>query len=608
MALLWALLLLCHSNSAEALILQSPQGIQVRAEQLEANKDKRTLAEVRSITSEFWHPVSPSLLNLSLDPREHWFRIRIESQEQHQQRLILLLDQPLQDFIDLWLLNNQQIVKTYQLGDHRAFKNREDSYRGFGIPLELSQSQPVEIYLRLDSLDSLHEAIPFFLLEPDEYHQHIISDSLWYGIYYGAMLLLIGYNLIIGVMTRERDFFLYSVYLTTFLIWNLIFRGYGHQLLPNNSWISNQGLVVFSSLLMLGLYFFTAAFLKFNHLPTKLHRIIQILSLYQLIPAGLAITGIYSSAFLIFFPGAAALMITILGIACYLAIKGDRSARIFVLAWIILLLATVIYFAQVMGLVAANVLTINSINIGSLIEMLVLALALVDKINMLKQDQAKTLEKNLLLQQQNNLELEHLVAEKTAQLSALNQKLERDSVTDALTNLYNRRRLASLFANKLRQTSECGGTLAFVLIDIDHFKQVNDRFGHQDGDSVLTNLAEYMKTFWQDWNADLFRFGGEEFAIIATHEQQEALSLHLQEFHQMIAATELHPNCKITISIGSVLVRNPEAADKIPTAVNLDIAIAQADNLLYEAKNRGRNLCLYKEISLDADESLKKKR
>lgn len=598
--LLVSLGLLLWLPPAHALVLSTPENISIQAQHLPATDDNRSFSQVQKLPQSAWKTADTGLLNLSLDHREHWFKVTIHNQKKAAQQLILLIDQPLQDFIDLWLTRDGEKVKSYQLGDHRPFSNRDDSYRGFSIPLNLPEQESLEVYLRLDTLDGLHEVTPIFLLEPDEYHQRIINDSLWYGFYYGALLILISYNLIIGIMTRERDFFLYSLYLSGFMAWNLVFRGYGNQVFPDNSWISNQGLVIFSCLLLVGLYFFSGSFLRFKSIPPRLYRAIQLLTLYQLAPVCLALTGEYSLAFLVFFPGASALMLTVLGTAAFLAFRGDRSARIFVLAWVILLIATVVYFAQVIGLIPANIFTINSINIGSLIEMLVLALALVDKINQLKQEQANTLQTNLQLQQKNNIELEHLVAEKTAQLMALNKKLEHDSITDALTGLFNRRRLPALFDNKVQSCNEDNETVAFVLLDIDHFKQVNDRFGHQDGDNVLALLAEKMREFWRDTNADLFRFGGEEFGIIVCHTEKEALKAQIRQFHRMIAEKKLHPGCDITISIGAILLTGTSVVDG-QAAVDLDTAIAEADALLYDAKNSGRNLCRIKDLSQPAD-------
>lgn len=582
-------------QKSHALILSSPENIKVTTEQLTPDSRHRSLSQVRQATHALWTPRSDQLLNLSLDAREHWFRIRIEQQSSKREHLILLLDQPLQDYIDLWLVQNGDLLQLYELGDHRPYSNRVDSYRGYGIPLDLTPGEPLTLYLRMDTFDGLHEVTPAFLLKPEQYHQRLVNDSLWYGIYYGAILLLIAYNLVIGLMTRERDFFLYSLYLTGFMAWNLIFRGYGHQLWPDSSWISNHGLVISSCLLLIGLYFFSGSFLKFKDDSPKLYPVIRLLTLYQLIPAGLALSGKYSLAFLFFFPGAAGLMLTVLSTAVLLSRKGDRSARTFVLAWIILLIATLIYFCQVVGLIPANIITINSINIGSLIEMLVLALALVDKINQLKQEQAEALRENLQLQQKNNIELEQLVAEKTAQLTELNKQLEHESVTDTLTGLYNRRRLPQRFKDKLSLCQQSHRPIALVLLDIDHFKQVNDRFGHQDGDRVLAALAEKMRTFWLDWEADLFRFGGEEFGIIVCHQDKKTLTEHIHQFQKRIACEQLHPNCHITLSAGAVVL--PSSGESEHTC-SLDSAIAQADNLLYEAKNRGRNLCLIRDFKV----------
>lgn len=582
---------------ANAFVLETPDGITAKAEHLkpqtlqgehsEENIRKSPLSQVRAVPDSGWQTADPGILNLSADPREHWFRLTLKNTLSQSRTLTLLLDQPLQDYIDIWLFRTPSAEPdSYQLGDYRPYTNRTDNYRGFAIPVNLNADEEISLYLRFDTFDGLHEATPVFLFEPQAYRDHLGNDSLWYGIYYGALLLLIAYNLVIGILTRERDFFFYSLYLSLFLIWNMMFRGFAHRLWPDSSWVSNHGLVILSCLLLIGLYFFSSSFLKFRQKSPRMYRAIQLLTLYQLIPLAMALSGQYATAFMAFFPGASAMMITVLLTAILQGVKGDRASRIFILAWLILLISTVVYFAQVMGLIPATPLTTNSINIGSMVEMLVLALALVDKINHLKQEQANTLAENLKLQQQNNDELERLVAEKTAQLTELNKQLKLDAITDALTGLNNRRRLPRLFE---KSQQECQGQIGFILLDIDHFKQVNDIFGHQDGDQVLIRLADAMRSYWQKWTADLFRFGGEEFGIIVCHDNAQVLAEAIHQFQQHISQQPLHRQQQITISVGSVII--PAGTD-----TDLDQAIALSDNLLYDAKNKGRNRCFVRQL------------
>lgn len=587
-----ALLFIMLSQQALAFDPEPLSGIEQQSSLLTPSADKRDFQTIRLLPSAEWQGRSLDVLNFSMDDQEHWLRIRLTNNRDKAEQLVLLLDQPLQDYIDFWQVNStDEIVQHHATGDRRAFSSRPLDYRSFAFPVYLKAKESSELYIRLDTHDGLYEAIPFRLLSGLEYHQWVTSDSLWYGFYYGALIILLAYNLIIGFLTREHDFYLYSLYLGFFFIWNIAFRGYGQQFFwSDNIWFTNQVVALSSSAIFISLSLFTVAFLNLRSKTPRLYRLIVALTALQLIPVVLALLNHYALVFSLMIPAASLQLLVILGIAAYRAIKGSRSARIFTLAWVLLIISVLIYYAQVLGAIPANSITSNSLNIGSLIEMLVLALAMVDKINQLKRQQTRALEANLQIQQENNTQLEQLVAEKTAQLTALNKQLKQDAITDALTGLFNRRRLPRLYEKRLEHCSQHDEFIGFILLDIDHFKQVNDQFGHQDGDQVLVTLAEQMESFWLDFRADLFRFGGEEFGIITCHPDAQILIDRIRQFQETISHQPLHHTSNITISVGAVVM----ASDQCP---DLDKAIAEADGLLYEAKNQGRDLCLIKTLN-----------
>lgn len=173
---------------------------------------------------------------------------------------------------------------------------------------------------------------------------------------------------------------------------------------------------------------------------------------------------------------------------------------------------------------------------------------------------------------------------------ALNKQLEHDAITDTLTGLFNRRRLPDLYEKRLQQCGQQKEFIGFILLDIDHFKQVNDRFGHQDGDRVLVALADQMRAFWRNQDADLFRFGGEEFGIITCHKDHQQLKEQILAFQQQTSTQPMHHSLRITLSVGAVIMPSQQCSD-------LDKAIAVADGLLYEAKNKGRDLCLIETLA-----------
>jgi diguanylate cyclase (GGDEF)-like protein len=169
-------------------------------------------------------------------------------------------------------------------------------------------------------------------------------------------------------------------------------------------------------------------------------------------------------------------------------------------------------------------------------------------------------------------------------LKKSNQALLELSNTDPLTQLSNRRFLMKTLEKELQRCERSQQSLALVMVDIDHFKRINDCYGHQQGDVVLQNLASTMKGQLRDYDLAA-RFGGEEFALVlpetgfneAVH-VAERLRLDVSELRFEEPCQEL----QLTISLG--VATYPHS--KVRT---VDDLIREADRALYNAKGKGRN-------------------
>jgi diguanylate cyclase (GGDEF)-like protein/PAS domain S-box-containing protein len=162
-------------------------------------------------------------------------------------------------------------------------------------------------------------------------------------------------------------------------------------------------------------------------------------------------------------------------------------------------------------------------------------------------------------------------------------ELERLSETDALTNTLNRRGFLKQAEREFERMRRTGQPLTIVMVDIDHFKAVNDSYGHAAGDLVLAMIADCCRK--QSRNIDILsRFGGEEFIILLTDASLEAANRIVTRLHQAIAGSSVSTikgEVAVTASFGLATVD--------PNAVDLETAIRLADEALYEAKNSGRN-------------------
>ncbi len=161
-------------------------------------------------------------------------------------------------------------------------------------------------------------------------------------------------------------------------------------------------------------------------------------------------------------------------------------------------------------------------------------------------------------------------------------ELEKDLFRDALTQLGNRKLLEIKINSALQEYHEHGFSFGLLFIDIDHFKSINDTYGHQEGDRVLQTVGSSLLR--QLRNTDVCgRWGGEEFVIILYDVNQNSLSQIAKKLHAMISSSVIIINRKkvrVTISIGAALVREADTMDSI---------IERADQLMYQSKQNGRN-------------------
>lgn len=156
------------------------------------------------------------------------------------------------------------------------------------------------------------------------------------------------------------------------------------------------------------------------------------------------------------------------------------------------------------------------------------------------------------------------------------------SEIDALTRLYNRRHFENNFEREFARSKRYGSPLSVAIIDIDFFKKINDTYGHLCGDYVLKEVAYNMVNNFRQTDF-VFRYGGEEFAVILTETPDENAKVPLERLRKLIENTKFSfngENIKVTVSIG------------VSSNINCDIAwnmFEVADKALYEAKGSGRN-------------------
>ena len=159
------------------------------------------------------------------------------------------------------------------------------------------------------------------------------------------------------------------------------------------------------------------------------------------------------------------------------------------------------------------------------------------------------------------------------------------AVTDELTGAFNRNHLNSVLSHEMVRDLRYDKAFGVLIVDIDHFKKINDSFGHAVGDEVLLKTAQVLSNSIRSSDT-LVRWGGEEFVVIAVEVDEQALRHLCENLRGGIEDTDYGPVVdKVTVSIGATLFSKNDTQDRL---------LLRADTALYEAKEKGRNRAAYK--------------
>lgn len=162
---------------------------------------------------------------------------------------------------------------------------------------------------------------------------------------------------------------------------------------------------------------------------------------------------------------------------------------------------------------------------------------------------------------------------------ALEEELWLLAVTDTLTNVYNRRYFTQKLEEEIERVRRSGSSFSLIMLDIDHFKNVNDLFGHNAGDLVLKSMAEMILNRIRKIDT-IARWGGEEFVLLLPETDGNAAVVLAETLRRQLNQMEIPGVGKITASFG---VASYSSGDTVDTLVN------RADKKMYEAKSAGRN-------------------
>lgn len=202
----------------------------------------------------------------------------------------------------------------------------------------------------------------------------------------------------------------------------------------------------------------------------------------------------------------------------------------------------------------------------------------------------------LLARIQRSLKIRRLIDHVLAESA----ELQRLSLTDSLTQLHNHRFFHERLQEEFRRAQRYDDPVSLILADLDHFKSINDRFGHIVGDEVLREVGQVLKKSTRETDL-IARYGGEEFAVILPKTHLSGSLTVAERIMKELATLRAGPS-------GSIQVTASQGVSGYPnrSVISADQLLATADQALYRAKREGRNrICLHEQRSVHSDPEMK---
>lgn len=562
---------------------------------LEYLRDQQGLSldSIRQSDTAEWQTIGIKATNFGFDPSDYWFRTDILPGTASDSDYLLEIGYPLLDHLNVYLYEDDVLKSAFHTGDAHVFNQRPVPYPNFLFPLKLEADKAYQLYIHVKTNSSVQ--LPVKLIPELEFWKEQVISNILLVAFYSVLLSMLFYNAILFLIVRDRSYLYYVLYLLSFTFMMASMDGLSYQFLwPESPAFHQFSIIFFMNCIMITAPLFASSVLRLPAYNPALCGLMRIFSCMGC--AGFLVGLFFSYSVMVKMISVAAVSVamSLFMVSVYVLIK-RRSPEVFIffLAWLALMVGYCSYVMQKLGWLPINNITEHSIEVGAIIEVMLLALSLAERINSERRLHLAAQDKILDVQVQANLELDYKVRERTAELELLNVRLKEASMTDALTGIGNRRLFDTRLSKELKLASFSGRSISLYMIDIDHFKRFNDSYGHQAGDVVLQKVAETLSNVVRDSGDLACRYGGEEFCLLLVNVSTDKALVIAERLRRSIEELKVHWKdevLQVTCSVGLAQTQPGQI-------VSEDEIIKVADENLYQAKAAGRNCVVYRDKS-----------
>ncbi|HYX32003.1 MAG TPA: 7TM diverse intracellular signaling domain-containing protein [Oligoflexus sp.] len=448
--------------------------------------------------------------NFGINHHAFWFVGRLDNGTKQEQDFIFELNYALLDQVNFYILDTDgQIVDQKVAGDRLKLADRTLKIKNPSFPMRLPAETSRLFAVRIETLGTL--TFTPRIWKPAAFIEMINQQQYVFGLYYGMAFMMIIYNLFMLYSLRERVFFAYVAYISIYSIFQMALNGIGYEFFWSNSPIwSNYAIPITACLSLLAGLEFTEAYLNLKTRARTLYRTGLILK--SLVLFLLVMCAFWDYGELLKFA-------SLLGGVCFVfwlvagfhgIFKGYRPARFFSLAWTVFCLGHVILSLRNLGWLPSNFVTLYGAQIGSCLEMIVLAIGIADRINEERQEAMRAKEDALRIEKKANQD----------QLR-LNASFERFVPHDFIELLGKR----DILEVELGQSVEKDLTTLFC--DIRAYTTLSEKLGAQQGFAFLISYYQFVAPLVRSHHGVIDKYIGDAIMGIFEREADDAIQAGL---------------------------------------------------------------------------------
>ncbi|MDB5015897.1 MAG: zraS 2 [Mucilaginibacter sp.] len=415
--------------------------------------------------------------NLQLSTSVFWLQFTINN-ESSENQLLLSLDYPTLDVCEFYYPVNG-IYNSEKLSDSTSFDKRKYKHQDFLFDVKIPKHGTATFYLKVQSNEQM--VLPLVLGTPQKIAETKLTRDLLWGVLMGILLVMILYNTFVFISTKDVSYLYYVLYALFIALTQTSLSGYTYRFIfPNSPVLFNMGIIIFNALGGIAFSLFAQSFLGIKERMPIMSKVFKFIILLYSLTIIVRLLGHALVSYRMTDVSALFVTVSTYIVIIKLSLKGYRPAKFFLLAWTMFFAGIVLFVLRNLGILPYNSYTNYTMPIGAAIEVILLSLALADRINIFKAEKERSQEETLKVLQENekivreqNVVLELKVNERTIELSESNQELNStlENLKQTQTQLVESEKMASLGQLTAGIAHEINNPINFVTSNINPLKR-----------------------------------------------------------------------------------------------------------------------------------------